>query len=861
MAAAELSPIVVTDDDAPPDDLIDVGVEHGDLVDVPDVPKRSTGQEIAHRAGVAARDIIMGGATIPLMLGDAANAGVRLGTRGFNALTGADVPLMPSASHSVESLMTRAGVPEAETPGERITSDMTRSAAAVPANILTGGAVPLVAGAGRVAKGVSDFLTSSPMVQMLSGIGSGAGSGIAREAYPESTVAPFFGGLAGGIAAPSAASIGEWAINVGKAFLKPFTSKGQKEIVGGVLRSASKTPETLEAMIDQAPGEIVPGSRPTLSEAIRDPSLAVTERGVRQNTPGAAASFADREAERAQVRRDALSTIEPSSGGAPAVAQAVQQGRDRFRQATDDILARARGNAERLIATMGDDVSPEAAGAVMRREFDTAYDEIRQRVSRAYREIDPNGESAIPAGPLAVSVGEIAQQFFGNSPSGIPGQLTPILETLAARRQQPMTVAQIDGIAKEASRIAGTARQSGDRPLAAAAEHIADTARNQIDDAAAAATGVSAETAQAIRDARTLRAEQGQRFEQGANKALTKTKGFGEDAIVESAIPANYLRSGKGGAEAAQSYIASMGGRPQAAAALRDYAATELRDYATRPDGTIDPARWRRWMADRQGTLAQFPDVRRDFETAGAASALVDRLQGRQTRLLEDFERSAAGYFLRQNPEDAVKSILGSKNSQALMAQAVQQMRNDPVALAGLRRAVRDLATRQAETTGLDVADNPVMSTAKFVNFMKENRDALGSLYTPDQLRTMERVATDMQSQQWPLNAGRVAGSPTHQYATTAGFIANVSNGVIDPSSPLWRGTGGRLLGWLYKVPEQQVQQLLADALLDPKIAKDMLAHASPANVRTLGAVLRERAIASGIGITTSGGAERNGGE
>lgn len=847
-----------------PDDLEDVPttamtVRPEDLADVTP-PERSTGQKIARTAGLAARDVGMGIASVPLMIGDAANAALNFIPATINKVAGTNIPGLPSASGAAERFATRAGLPEAETPGERIMSDALRATAAAPATILGGGAMATRAASPAV-KRLGAMLSDAPTTQILAGTGSGTGAGVAKETYPDSTVAPLLGGLAGGIGVPTVAAIVESAKRAGKAFLEPFTGKGQKRIAGGVLREASGTPQTLDAQLDQVlqQPQIVAGSAPTTAEILRDPGLAVLERGAKQGTPGAAASFSQREAERAGARRTALEGVEAGGpGGAEAVATSVRGTRDQFQAMTDQIINRARGNAERLIATMGDDVSPEAAGAVMRREFDQAYGEIRQRVGTAYRAIDPNGETAVPVGPLAVSVGETAHQFFGNAPSGIPAVLNPILERLAQGRSTPMTVAQLEGISKEASGIAGKARVAGDRPLAAAAEHIVEDVRNHIDDAAAQVTGVSPETAQAIRDARALRAEQGTRFEQGANKPLTKTKAFGEEAIAESAIPANYLRRGKGGAEAAEAYVQSMGGRPQAIEALRNHAATELREYAARPDGTIDPARWRRWMDDRGGALAAFPDVRRDFADAGRATAMVDRLVGLQARTLDQFEKSAAGYFLKKNPEDAVSAILKSDNSEALMREAVNQMRRDPAALSGLRRAVRDIAVKGAETTALDVADNPIMSTAKMVNFVRDNRKALGALYTPQQLDVMERVAADMQSQQWPLNAGRTAGSPTHQNATTAGFISKASNGLIDPASPLWRGTGGRFLGWLYKVPEQQVQQLLADAMLDPKIARDMVAAATPANVRNLSTILRERAIASGISMTTPTGADRD---
>jgi hypothetical protein len=57
-----------------------------------------------------------------------------------------------------------------------------------------------------------------------------------------------------------------------------------------------------------------------------------------------------------------------------------------------------------------------------------------------------------------------------------------------------------------------------------------------------------------------------------------------------------------------------------------------------------------------------------------------------------------------------------------------------------------------------------------------------------------------------------------------------------------------RPLDFLYKLPDQQIQQLLVEAMLDPKMAAMMMGKANMMKVQPLATALRAKATQMGFG-------------
>lgn len=802
-------------------------------------PPKSAGQQITDALGRGTRDTAMGLSSLPLMVGDAANALVNLGIKGVNYVAGSEIPELKPASAAAESLMDRAGLPKAETPTQEVISRITREAAAMPANVATGRA--LTSTAVPALQTVGSALQAAPVTQVAAGVGAGAGGSLARQIVPEyANAADIAGSLLGsvaGAAVPLAARQGAVAL---KEAVTPLTQGGREKIVGDVVRQGSRSPETIVSQLDDAAHDIIPGSRKTTAETVDNAGLAVLQRGVQQSSPQAAAQFAERQAERNVARRGVLGQIEPQSGGAPAVADAVQSRFSGFRKSADDIVAEAKKAADERISALGPGADRTATGTIVREELQKGYDQAQAVRDKATAPLyaaarrsgvniniqplldDIDGRLELAAGPIRNALSAVRSDLLvDGAPKSRMGQLDGVRKALNER----LKAFGADGIGPEAK-----------SQLLAIRDHLDD---------------IIADNVPQYGQARKLYSTMSppiEPFERGVTGAALERDQFDKRYVksAETIVP-DFLNSGKEAQTRANELIGLVGGSDRAMGAVRDYAVTELKQFATRPNGTVDPNKWRKWLDDRAVALRQFPELFKELGDAGKASALVERLTGRQQRTIQDFEKSAAGYFLKQDPEKAIASVLGSKNAQAAVRDLMTSLRGDPDAIAGIRRAVKDLALSQAESTAEDAARNRFISVDKFVRFMDKNEEALRPLFTPDQMKAMRDVVRDLVSENYTNTVARTPGSNTFQNMTTANLISRASSGLIDPNSAWWKSTGGRFLDWIYKVPEQQAQELLVEALLDPKIARALAAKATPFTVQRASEMLRQRALATTV--------------
>jgi len=84
----------------------------------------------------------------------------------------------------------------------------------------------------------------------------------------------------------------------------------------------------------------------------------------------------------------------------------------------------------------------------------------------------------------------------------------------------------------------------------------------------------------------------------------------------------------------------------------------------------------------------------------------------------------------------------------------------------------------------------------------------------------------------------KARGSDTAQNLSVANMITRSTQGLVDPQSSLGNTLGGfgGLLGLIYKAPEAATRELLTEAMVNPRFARDLLSRASPASMqRALG--------------------------
>ena len=119
----------------------------------------------------------------------------------------------------------------------------------------------------------------------------------------------------GAVVAPGSLVVGRMAASGyqgAKEAIKPFTQKGQAEIVGKTLNRFAGDPAEAVARLGGKP--LVPGSIPTVAELAQDGGLAQLQRSIMNSDPRAAAALAQRAAEQNAARIQAVRAIAGDAG-------------------------------------------------------------------------------------------------------------------------------------------------------------------------------------------------------------------------------------------------------------------------------------------------------------------------------------------------------------------------------------------------------------------------------------------------------------------------------------------------------------------------------------------------------------------
>jgi hypothetical protein len=142
-----------------------------------------------------------------------------------------------------------------------------------------------------------------------------------------------------------------------------------------------------------------------------------------------------------------------------------------------------------------------------------------------------------------------------------------------------------------------------------------------------------------------------------------------------------------------------------------------------------------------------------------------------------------------------------------------------------------------------------VLSPAKWARLVNTRlRPEIRRTLTPTQQAQIAAITEDLDRAALTGSAGRAAGSNTFQNLSTAHVISRAlqGHGTNDP----FLASLMRPLQWLYRIPEQQAQDLLVDAMLDPALAARLLGKASPQAVEAASDALRQRLSGIVLGST-----------
>jgi hypothetical protein len=313
-----------------------------------------------------------------------------------------------------------------------------------------------------------------------------------------------------------------------------------------------------------------------------------------------------------------------------------------------------------------------------------------------------------------------------------------------------------------------------------------------------------------------------------------------------SAVPARVFYPGEKGFEAVQTYRNAVGD-PEAMRSLEGYAVDRLRSTAMRPDGTLDPNRVQSFRRQYKDALRAFPELDARMADAETASRTMGEVAARRKAATVEAQKGALGRIMGlDHPEDVTRAIgglFGRQDSIQQIAKLRKAIGSSKEAQAGLRKAIADYVTnRFVSNTEAATSGQGVMKSDQFQTFMKNNRNGLRAAgFSKEEVDLMDRIAMDLQRANRSNSAVKLPGqSNTVQDAlqvqkgdSAPTMLTKILAGVGFAGGGMtggWTGGAagaylGQMLGAARQAGFNSVDEIIADAMLNPSRAKILLSR------------------------------------
>jgi hypothetical protein len=354
---------------------------------------------------------------------------------------------------------------------------------------------------------------------------------------------------------------------------------------------------------------------------------------------------------------------------------------------------------------------------------------------------------------------------------------------------------------------------------------------------------------------------------------LARSGSQGPFNVPAAAVPEKLFRRGAMSAE-------GMRALQQAAnSPMRDYAISNLRRFAETADGTLHPGKVEIWRKAHADALRAMPEVDRMLASPVEAAEAVAQLAVNRKAALDAARSGAIGRLIDAAPEDVTRklgAVFSTENPTRTMRQLETATRGNPEAREGLRKGIADwLVQRFVSNTEGGTSGQALMRSDQFQQFMRQNEAALGVVFKPSEVQALKAIAADLQQANRSVSAVKLPGrSNTAQDVLAEARARNGGTtwlsrlaqagtvGVQAGAGALaggWTGAGlavvgGSLRGSLRRASLQKVDDILADALLNPGRAAVLLrkapANPTPKEIALFANAYRRAAFASVIAET-----------
>ena len=140
------------------------------------------------------------------------------------------------------------------------------------------------------------------------------------------------------------------------------------------------------------------------------------------------------------------------------------------------------------------------------------------------------------------------------------------------------------------------------------------------------------------------------------------------------------------------------------------------------------------------------------------------------------------------------------------------------------------------------------IAPVKFRKIVDDTQGELQKTLSKTQFGVLKNIASDI-DRNLIIDKVKPAGSDTFKNFTMANLIGGLMGRPADyAQSPTVANAIVKPLNWLYSGPDEQVKALVIDAMLDPKLAADLMKKATQQNVQKVSKTLLQYALERGYG-------------
>lgn len=360
--------------------------------------------------------------------------------------------------------------------------------------------------------------------------------------------------------------------------------------------------------------------------------------------------------------------------------------------------------------------------------------------------------------------------------------------------------------------------------------------------------------------ARAARRNQGNVFERrSVGEALKGDEFSGEYTMRAGMVPNQFFKAGPDGGARIEEYMRAAG--PRGGAILTDYAVESMRNAALK-DGVIDPERLAAWAKRHEAALSRMPELRQRLTDAAKATEAMEEAAVARRVALDTAKASLVGKILGLSDASAdgigtyVATEMARPNGVDSMRNLMARLADDEDAVDGLRRTVLDYIMKRTGRKGAGEIES--LHPQTFKNFVFDNKAALSEIYTPDQMKAINNISEDIIEYQKWVDADKLPGTPQTAADLIAGMAKRANERPLPSTGQAMMegfalgagfgsiGTGVKVAAssgaanWVLKAIRkirgegmQKVDDLLREAMLDPKLAAELLKPAPPVVART----------------------------